>query len=105
MELEKTKLKKIIIEAMTFTFFITFSPFTVYFNAFKFIFKNLGFFFTAWRKKKVCNDSENQCAGNCSDFDFAEFYDHAADTCDKNYARYEEVAVFVQINLLEHFET
>ena len=60
-------------------------------------------FFAA--EHKVCKNSQNQCAGYSSDFYCTKIYNHSANTCDKNYAGNKKVAVFIQIDFLEHFET
>ena len=57
------------------------------------------------RKEYVCKDSENQCTGNCSDFNITELKDHSADTGNEDNRSNEKIAVFVEVNALEHFET
>ena len=60
-------------------------------------------FFAA--EHKICENSQNQCAGYSSDFYCTKIYNHSANTCYKNYAGNKKVAVFIQIDFLEHFET
>ena len=52
----------------------------------------------------VGQDAQDQSAGNGPDFHSAEGDSHTADTHDEDDAGGEEVAVLVQVNLLEHLE-
>ena len=52
----------------------------------------------------VGQDAQNQSAGNGPDFHSAEGDSHTADTHNEDDAGGEEVAVLVQVNLLEHLE-
>ena len=54
---------------------------------------------------EVGEDAEDECTCNLSDGDLTEGNAHAADTCYEDYGNNEEVAVLVEINVLNHLKT
>ena len=57
------------------------------------------------RKHEVCDDAENQSAGNCRKGDLAEGEGKTADTGNQDYGNNEEVAVFFEVNIFDHLKT
>ena len=53
---------------------------------------------------EVCQDTEDEGTGNRADFHSTEGDNHAADTDNEDDGRNEEVAIFVEVNRLEHLE-
>ena len=52
----------------------------------------------------VCENTENQCAGNRTDFYCTEAYYHSTYTCNKDDRSNKEVFVLVEVDCLEPLE-